>query len=52
MDDGSFPIPDVDHLKRAIKAHGRSKHPLKVRQHIVKHAKRLGRTDLIPEGWD
>ena len=51
MMDGSFPIPDVMSLKRAIKAVGRSKDPAAAKAHIQKRAKALGATDLIPDGW-
>jgi len=49
--DGSFPIPDVDHLKRAIRAYGRSSDPTATRAWIVKRADALGRRDLIPAHW-
>lgn len=50
MPDGSFPIPDRHHLRKAIKAVGRA-HPTKraaVKAHIRKRAKALG-VD-IPDG--
>lgn len=51
MPDGSFPIPDVMSLKRAIKAIGRAKDPEAVKAHIKRRAKALGATDLIPDDW-
>ena len=51
MPDGSFPIPDVDALKRAIQSIGRAKDPAAAKAHIKSRARALGRADLIPEGW-
>ena len=53
LPDGSYPIPDVSHLKKAIQAYGRAnpEDRGKVRRHIMKRARGLGRTDLIPEKW-
>lgn len=53
LPDGSYPIRNVEDLKNAIQAYGRSK-PSKraaVRRHIVKRAKVLDKADLIPEEW-
>lgn len=50
MADGSFPIPDVDHVKRAIQAFGRAKPSdrMAVKRHILKRARALGANeDLI-----
>jgi len=48
----SFPIEDEDDLRRAIRAVGRSsRDPQRVRQHIIKNAKRLGLMSLIPTTW-
>ena len=53
LPDGSYPIRNVNDLKNAIKAYGRSKEEdrAKVRSHIKKQAKALGKADLIPEEW-
>src|SRR5512138_116020 len=51
MPDGSYPIPDVSHLKAAIQAIGRAKDPEATKRHIIKRAKALGRTDLLPADW-
>lgn len=51
MSDGSFPIPDRDALRRAIAAYGRAGNKAAVRRHIVKRARALGATDLLPDGW-
>lgn len=51
MSDGSFPIPDVDALKRAIQSIGRAKDPAKAKAHIKRRAKALGAENLIPDEW-
>jgi hypothetical protein len=53
MPDGSYPIATVGDLKNAIRAYGRAaeKDKAKVRRHIKKRARALGKTDLIPESW-
>jgi hypothetical protein len=53
MPDGSYPISTVGDLKNAIRAYGRAKEgdKAKVRRHIKKRARALGKTDLIPESW-
>ena len=52
MPDGSYPIPDATHLKAAIHAVGRGNAPhASIRAHIIKRAKALGLTNLLPDGW-
>lgn len=51
MGDGSFPIPDGDALKRAIRLAGNAKSPDAARAHIRKRAAALGLGKLVPEGW-
>lgn len=51
MPDGSFPIASEDDLKNAIQAHGRAKNPATAKRHIVRRAKAMGSTHLLPEGW-
>ena len=51
MPDGSYPIPDKDALRRAIASYGRAKDPEAVKRHIIKRAKALGATDLLPAEW-
>jgi hypothetical protein len=53
LPDGSYPIRNEDDLKNAIKAYGRSnpEDRAKVRTHIRKRARALGKEDLIPENW-
>lgn len=52
MPDGSFPIVSVQDLQNAVQAIGRAKNPTAARRHIIKRAKALGRTDLLPDGWN
>ena len=51
LPDGSFPIENVSDLKNAIKAYGRGDNPQKEKAHIIKRAKALGKSDLIPDKW-
>jgi hypothetical protein len=48
LPDGSFPIENVEDLKNAIQAYGRSKNQAATAKHIAKRAKALGQEDLIP----
>lgn len=51
MPDGSFPIKDGQDLKRAIQAFGRAKDKGAAKRHIIRRARALGKTDLLPETW-
>jgi len=51
MPDGSFPIPDKDALRRAIAAYGRASNKAAVKRHIIKRARALGATDMLPADW-
>ena len=51
MPDGSYPIANESDLRNAIQAFGRAKDKEAVRAHIIRQAKRLGRTDLLPADW-
>ena len=53
LPDGSYPISSVSDLKNAIRAYGRANESdrAKVRRHIMKRARVLGREDLIPDKW-
>jgi len=53
LPDGAYPIRNEEDLKNAIQAFGRAKESErnKVRRHIMRRAKALGKTDLIPEKW-
>lgn len=54
LPDGSYPIVTAGDLANAIKAFGRSNpgDRAKVKAHIIKRARALKRTDLIPDGWN
>jgi hypothetical protein len=53
MPDGAYPIRNVEDLKNAIQAYGRSKASERkaVRKHIIKRARKLRQADLIPSHW-
>ena len=53
LKDGSFPIRNVSDLRNAVQAYGRSKPGKRglVRRHIMKRARQLDKSDLIPENW-
>jgi hypothetical protein len=50
--DGSFPIQNRQDLLNAIRALGRAKNPDAARRHIIKRARALGLTALLPKDWD
>lgn len=54
MPDGSYPTPDADALERAFEAYGRAPEGERpaLRRYLVQRAVALGRTDLIPDGWE
>jgi hypothetical protein len=49
--DGSFPIPNVTYLKKAIRAFGRAGNKPAVKAWIKKRAAALGATKLLPDSW-
>jgi len=51
MPDGSFPIENKGDLGNAIRAIGRAKDPGAARAHIIRRAKALGCSDMLPENW-
>lgn len=53
MEDGSYPIADEEDLSNAIHAVGRggADHNA-IRAHIIKRAKTLGKSDMIPDNWN
>jgi hypothetical protein len=53
LSDGAYPIRNVEDLKNAIQAYGRSKpsERKEVRKHIIKRARQLKKSDLIPAEW-
>lgn len=48
---GGFPIRNKQDLKNAIQAIGRAKNYEAAKAHIIKRARALGLTDLLPDGW-
>lgn len=50
--DGSFPIANKGDLDNAIKAFGHSKNPGKTKSLIIRRAKALGATSMLPESWN
>lgn len=51
MSDGSLPIATKGDLKNAIQAYGRAANKAAAKKHIVKRAKAIGATDVLPEDW-
>lgn len=51
LPDGSFPIANEQDLHNAIQAFGRAKDKAAAKAHIIKRAKALGLTKLLPDGW-
>ncbi|SVC90244.1 uncharacterized protein METZ01_LOCUS343098, partial [marine metagenome] len=51
LPDGSYPIESETDLKNAIQAFGRAKNKEAAKRHIMKRAKALGLTKLIPGNW-
>jgi hypothetical protein len=51
MSDGSFPIANREDLRRAIQSVGRASNYNAVRRHIIRRARALGASDMLPEDW-
>jgi hypothetical protein len=53
LPDGSYPIRNIQDLKNAIRAYGRSKPGSRgrVKRHIMKRAISLRKENIIPENW-
>ena len=52
LEDGSFPIPDRDALRRAvIRLNTTTKDKGRVRRHIIKRARALGALGMLPDAW-
>jgi hypothetical protein len=49
--DGTFPIPDHDHLKSAIHLIETGHGDAEDRAHTIKRAKALGMSSMIPDSW-
>lgn len=52
MPDGSYPIRNRSELQDAIHAFGRAKNQAAVKRHIIKRARALKLTSLLPDGWN
>jgi len=52
MPDGSYPIADEADLRNAIQAVGRAANYDAARRHIIRRARALGLTELLPEEWN
>lgn len=51
MPDGSFPIRNRSDLAKAIRAIGRAKNPAATKRWIIRRARELDATDLLPSAW-
>lgn len=51
MPDGSFPIRDRADLQNAIQSVGRAANYEAAKRHIIRRARALGLTDMLPEEW-
>jgi hypothetical protein len=51
LPDGSYPIPDKTFLGKAIQAFGRAKDKAAAKSHIIKRARALGASSMLPSGW-
>jgi hypothetical protein len=52
LPDGSYPIRNKADLSNALQAFGRAKNKAAVKRHIIKRARALGATDMLPEDWN
>jgi hypothetical protein len=51
MPDGSFPIANRADLRNAIQSVGRASNYEAAKRHIIRRARSLGATDMLPEDW-
>lgn len=51
MKDGSFPIANAKDLSNAVQAYGRASNKVAAKAHIMKRARALGLTKLLPSSW-
>lgn len=53
MPGNRFPVPDVEHLRKAVRAYGRAKpaDKPKVKRHIIARAKAMGVSHKLPDKW-
>lgn len=52
MRDGSFPIANEADLRNAIQSVGRAANYEAARRHIIRRARALGLTELLPSEWN
>jgi hypothetical protein len=52
MRDGSFPIADEADLRNAIQSVGRAGDYDAAKRHIIRRARALGLTQLLPDDWN
>jgi predicted transcriptional regulator len=51
LPDGSYPIENEEDLSNAVQAVGRASDPAAAKAHIIKRAKAMGKTTMLPDGW-
>ena len=51
LPDGSFPIATKGDLRNAIQAYGRASNKAAAKRHIIKRARALGATGMLPDDW-
>lgn len=51
MPGGGFPIANAQDLRNAIQAFGRAKDKAAAKAHIIRRARALGLTRLLPDSW-
>jgi hypothetical protein len=51
LPDGSYPIRNTDDLGNAIKAYGRASDKGRAKSWIIRRAKALGATGMLPDSW-
>lgn len=52
MRDGSFPIANEADLRNAISSVGRAANYEAARRHIIRRARALGMTEILPKEWN
>lgn len=51
LPDGSFPIANEQDLRNAIQSYGRAANAARAKAHIIRRARALGLTEMLPEDW-
>lgn len=52
MPDGSYPIANTSDLANAVQAYGRASNKAAVKAHIIRRARALNATNLLPDTWE